>query len=116
MTAIEQAIRQAVEKGGFMDHLFSSHKRPITVEQSKRRRHDLLIFGSGFWNMPYTFNRHHLLSIPSFWQALGTARRWAPHGSDLAYKDYGWRKNWHRFIDALAEGKTAEEFFAELKN
>lgn len=25
-----------------------------------------------------------------------------------------WLYNWHRFIDHLAEGKTAEEFFASL--
>jgi hypothetical protein len=46
---------------------------------------------------------------PSFWQSLikaifdmnKTSRTW-------------WKHEWHRFIDHLADGKSAEQFFADL--
>jgi hypothetical protein len=27
---------------------------------------------------------------------------------------FGWKREWHRFIDHLAAGNSADEFFAEL--
>lgn len=53
---------------------------------------------------------------PLFWQALGKAMGWMESGS-LLEKQTGqkpWLHHWHSFIDALAEGKTAEEFFKNL--
>jgi hypothetical protein len=67
---------------------------------------------------------------PSFWQSLGKALGWIdaeyPNGSimcnsekcDSRYCEYAGYRNpvdqWHRFIDHLAEGKTAESFFEAL--
>ena len=59
---------------------------------------------------------------PDFWKCLGKAIGW-----EIMYRPYksgstrnfdaiqGWLYQWHRFIDHLAEGGTAEEFFKELK-
>ena len=49
---------------------------------------------------------------PCFCQALGRALGWQ-HGCEkslLAYEQW-WRGPWHRFLDCLADGKTAEDFF-----
>jgi hypothetical protein len=55
-----------------------------------------------------------ILLDPLFWSCLGKA---------LGWKDYMVKENpyshvylyyWHRFIDKLASGGTAEEFFREL--
>ena len=62
---------------------------------------------------------------PLFWQALGRALRWdqarrsvhaVEHGRPTRVTRAGhqWLAHWHRFIDALAEGHTAEAFFARL--
>ena len=56
---------------------------------------------------------------PTFWQALGKARLWwkqnepmPPKGSERIAPE--WYDHWHRFIDHLADGGNAEEFFASL--
>lgn len=62
---------------------------------------------------------------PLFWQALGKARGWKEYmyndgiQSDRPDRQYAswtltWKHYWHCFIDHLAEGKSAEEFFATL--
>ena len=71
---------------------------------------------------------------PLFWQALGKAMGWGDttgkHYEGEKYRngkpitkcsscgnrwpygnDWCWLYHWHRFIDHLAEGKTAEDFF-----
>jgi len=62
---------------------------------------------------------------PCFWQALGRALQWdhkvmtvheVENGRPTIVTRAGqhWFYQWHRFIDFLAEGKTAEDFFATL--
>jgi hypothetical protein len=62
---------------------------------------------------------------PQFWQALGKALGWhavcnftsiCVHGEDEGQKSRGyyWMYQWHRFIQALADGHTPEAFFAQL--
>ena len=48
---------------------------------------------------------------PAFWQALGKARDWTVNIP--VRKD--WRYYWHRFIDHLADGHSAEQFLEILK-
>lgn len=54
---------------------------------------------------------------PLFWQALGKALNWP---DELSYPEgrpetvSGWLYFWHRFIDHLASGKPAEDFFTAL--
>lgn len=55
---------------------------------------------------------------PLFWQALGRALGW---NKDKMFEADGltlitWRREWHKFIDHLAEGKDTESFFKELLN
>jgi hypothetical protein len=62
---------------------------------------------------------------PRFWQALGHALGWSEacdlvllcvHGTEESsrYRGYYWMFQWHRFIQALADGNTPEAFFARL--
>ena len=59
---------------------------------------------------------------PSFWQSLGKALAWNEKVEMLPCPEcdekhlwFGkWLVEWHRFIDHLAQGKTADEFFATL--
>ena len=62
---------------------------------------------------------------PDFWHALGRALAWdhevmtvhkVENGRPTVVTRAGqhWRYHWHRFLDFLAEGKTAEHFFATL--
>src|SRR2546422_6150829 len=62
---------------------------------------------------------------PHFWQALGRALEWhhamrtvhkVEHGRPTVVTSVGqhWRSHWHRFVDCLAEGKTAADFFQRL--
>lgn len=81
-----------------------------------------------------------LFSDPLFWQSLGKAMGWEEYacewcggteekpsmeGDVSLCKSCGttleevelyktWRVKWHRFIDKLADGGTAEQFFDEL--
>jgi hypothetical protein len=106
MTHIEQAIRDAVEKGDYkVNHrigwIESNEWCYQTVEGESKT---------------YIQPTAEVFLDPLFWQALGKARGW-----DIAYGSYGWetaeewKVNWHRFIDHLAEGKDAESFFAQLQ-
>jgi hypothetical protein len=63
-----------------------------------------------------------VLLDPTFWQSLGKAQGWRDYcNSDLCrecgtkYSPMsGWQAYWHRFIDHLADGKTAKSFFEAL--
>lgn len=54
---------------------------------------------------------------PRFWQAVGKVRGWdgcsANHGEYWEGKPH-WLYEMHRMIDALAEGKSIEEFLQAL--
>lgn len=94
MTHIEQAIKEAMKKGGY----------------DKR----VGLFGIDLF---YVENGDVLLD-PLFWQALGKVRKWGVSNSILT--DFGevytsgYLYYWHRFIEHLASGKDAESFFKEL--
>lgn len=88
MTHIEQAIKDAVEKGQY---------RP-----TENWFRGVLIENNGF------------LLDPSFWQALGKARGWEKWFMPYKYGMTEWQGNWHRFIDHLAEGGDSETFFKNL--
>lgn len=62
---------------------------------------------------------------PQFWQALGRALGWSEacdlaiscrHGAEEGQRcrGYYWMYQWHRFIQALADGNTPGAFFALL--
>ena len=102
-TAIEKAIKLSIE-GGY---------KPYVIESSGLQSY---------------YESYKIFLDPLFWQALGKAMGWekyddnkCPHngmcglrceGSKIIVP--GWMSRWHRFIDALASGQSAESFFKEL--
>jgi hypothetical protein len=62
---------------------------------------------------------------PRFWQALGRALGWSEacdlsiicvHGHEACRQchGYSWMYQWHCFIQAIADGKTPDVFFAHF--
>ena len=80
--------------------------------------------------------KEELFINPVFWKSLGIALKWpkkiCPNCQtgyiydaiicgkkstcfpNRHYLKIGWLYYWHRFIDYLAEGKSAEDFFKDL--
>lgn len=53
---------------------------------------------------------------PLFWKALGKAMWWGDGRFKVSdWQTHGWLFHWHRLIDHLAEGKSVESFFEQLK-
>jgi hypothetical protein len=118
MNPIEQAIKEAVEKGGY-----DGERATITIAHT---------FDSDSSRDFRVHSTHKAFLDPSFWQALGKARGWRKINVSWfvegAAKKLGltkkwkevegereeWVYQWHGFIDHLAEGKDAESFFAAL--
>ena len=124
MTHIEQAIKEAVDKGEYKPQNIGFTKGDTTLESicmdgekvvinaykeyySPRWRYDQRRDG-GFW-IHYT----QITSDPLFWQALGKARGWGDFLNETDGRP-AWIDRWHRFIDHLASGKDAEGFFKNL--
>ena len=61
------------------------------------------------------FYDYYFLLDPEFWRCLGKAEGWGiePSGS-IWQGEPQWKIYWHRFIDALSEGQTPDQFFTEL--
>jgi hypothetical protein len=97
MTAIEQAIKEAVEKGGYVDKFYLDGDRWVPKSDAE------------------------ILLDPLFWQA-----RWIARGGKLTdecatdIRQEGgwmipeWQYDWLQFILHLAEGKDAEFWFAKM--
>jgi hypothetical protein len=90
MSNVQQAIRDAAEKGGYRYRWWKV---------------DDLEHNEGYNGLQLRALSEHLQD-PDFWKALATARKWEDINA--------WRFHWHRFIDHLADGKDAESFFASL--
>jgi hypothetical protein len=96
MTHIEQAIREAVEKGGYDFFGYSLDASGAFTDR---------------------FMTSVIFLDPLFWQALGKARGWIdamPSTYNYNVEIPEWKHQWHRFIDHLAGGKDADSFFASL--
>lgn len=65
---------------------------------------------------------HKILLDPLFWQSLGKSLKWVGWfqeecqecGNEVGKGRLSWQEQWHRFIDHLASGKEAEDFFNQL--
>ena len=86
MSNVHQAIRDAVEKGGYRYRWWKVND---------------LESNEGYNGFQLRALSEHFQD-PDFWKALATARRWEDVNA--------WRFHWHRFIDHLADGKDAESF------
>jgi len=84
----------------------------------------------------YEINHDTVFLDPLFWQSLGKAMGWGEEVATLsggkkeecifvgnkrheaqwarAQKQPEWQYKWHRFIDHLADNKSAESFFEKL--
>lgn len=111
MNHIEQALKDAVEKGGWINH-------PLTLLK-------LVTSKVAWWSEGGKDDQGQWLTEifldPLFWQAFGKASgwgRWLGTGyydrDEIEIEEPAWKVQWHRLIDHLAEGKDAESFFATL--
>jgi hypothetical protein len=92
----------------------------MTIEQAFLKARD-----AGFIDtVPMPNNMAKIFLDPSFWQCLGKAMDWGTGficykcGLSLC-KEHGpymqpFLSHWHQFIDHLAAGKSAEDFFTSL--
>jgi len=126
---IEQIIQKALE-GGWKKLPAHTEFRRVEVDQDEifLNFYDSLGMQSDF----FTYSLGMSLLDPKFWQALGVSLGWntSTYQEGVAkFFDYDgnrryveavfrepntWLYHWHRFLDFLAEGKTPEEFFAQL--
>lgn len=112
MKNLEQAIRDAVEKGGYSVYSRNVVEGSLPLEEAVKA-------------LLRSTRTEAILLDPAFWQALGKARGWKPLGfCDVEYylsdcapcvkNAAEWQYNWHRLIDHLASGKDVESFFETL--
>lgn len=108
MTALEQAVRDAVEKGGY---------EPRDMDGDPMALDDI----------DFSMEGLVLPSDAAFWKSLGKARGWNDEmwveyrypiktgkGNFRQEHQLEWQYHWHRFIDHLAVGGTIEDFFKSL--
>jgi hypothetical protein len=62
---------------------------------------------------PHEYPLNGIFLDSEFWRALGKGMWWDDNKSSAAASPV-WRQEWHHFIDHLADGKTAEDFFEKL--
>jgi len=116
MQHVKKAIERAIE-GGFSGK--NSLGMKVPVKEIRR-----------FFSMPSIQAKMFL--DPEFWQALGVSsgfkeredlrNKAIERSGGISYTDNGinntiWYYSlqlWHKFIDALASGKTPDEFFKEI--
>ena len=73
----------------------------------------------GGFNIPggadcYTKDEEYFLN-PLAWQAVGKVEGWgSTHDQDGYLVIHDWKRNMHRMIDALCEGKSVESFLSTL--
>lgn len=115
---MKDALNKAVEGG------YKNEKSQCRRCGLRRREANGLMLGCR--NEKGTPHKSHLFRRPTnrpevylldplFWQALGEQQRWVSNINPPSQpKEPEWLCNWHRFIDHLAEGKDAEEFFNQL--
>lgn len=107
---MKKAIQKAIEGGWQMTGRLDHHRPEKEMFHDKEN--------SSFHHKGIWFDIRIPLSDPLFWQALGKAEGWEVFEGYDVEGDFssieGWRSNWHRFIDHLAEGKDVDSFFNSL--
>jgi hypothetical protein len=115
--SIEQAVNKAIEGGWKMPPRQFLHMTPSPWPNDTVESVEVWLYST--------------FMDPTFWTSLGKTMGWWDKSIDREYsteqsrKDFPdswngiaislWEFHWHTFIDHLAEGKTAESFFAELQ-
>ena len=112
---ISEAIQKAIE-GGWQQLPKNCSLLRIEVEMDRWLLHfwDDKAHQSDVFFIPL----HKTFLQPLFWQALGKAMGWKYQIGTVdglpVYDNKVWLENWHKFIDFLSEGKTAEDYFNQL--
>ena len=85
----------------------------MTIEEAKKLAIGNGWEGRGFANI--SKSEFEMVLDPNFWQCLGKVVGW--EDSELFDNDGNiqiWKLEWHNFIDHLADGKSAEDYFKSL--
>lgn len=126
---IKQAIQKAIE-GGFMigDKVVKDPKYGWIISWSVAKDKESGGIGHGMTLL----HESDFFLDPLFWQALGKSLGWKgehfymtfekqddddidnPEKEETKHFEPLWLYHWHRFIDHLASGKSADSFFEEL--
>lgn len=72
----------------------------------------------GTHNRASKFNYDKAFLDPLFWQSLGKSLGWEVYCQECHKKHedkYEWKKQWHSFIDNLADNKSIEDYFKSLE-
>jgi len=101
--SIQEAIKKSIE-GGYYRFINGKGADNKTLRQLVSVQYDM---------NEATGEIEKQLLDPLFWQCLGKSLGWGAIGNESILTPE-WKIYWHRFIDYLAEGKSAEEFFKEL--
>lgn len=72
-----------------------------------------VLFSNG--DMKYQHSREVILLDPEFWKLGGKSEGWGK-GLTKFGKSVVWKRNWHDFIDHLANGGEINSFFEDLLN
>ena len=107
MKYIEQIIKKAIEGGYPAQGYFSDI---IQIKATDNVREGL---------------KNAMFLDPDFWKSLGKAMGWeipvkanyeegGRKENQFSVMQPSWKEQWHNFIDHLAEGKSAEDYFKEL--
>lgn len=100
---MNEAIKLAIEKGGY---------EPLFVEDR---------YALPMQHEPFRLDKplNSILIDPRFWQALGRACGWREENGSICRDAscqacHEYMRQWHRFIDWIAEGKNTDDFFTNL--
>ena len=117
---LHEAVKIAIENGWTM---FKGHKvDSVRFMPGDKRLAEVVEEHEGRTSSSTTFSYDEFFLDPLFWQSLGKGLGWE-ETVEIEIPDFPltpaltatqWKVHWHRFIDALAEGRTSEEFFREL--
>ena len=112
---LHEAIKRAIENGWttFKGHQVAS----VRFMNSGDKRLAEIVEEHNGGSSSITFSYDEFFLDPLFWKSLGRGMGCVTGenidgGPEIGLEE--WKLRWHRFIDALAEGETAEEFFREL--
>jgi hypothetical protein len=117
---LHEAIATAIENGW---RTFKGHKiDSVRLMPGDKRLAEVIEEGDGRASSSTTFSYDEFFLDPVFWQSLGQGLGWEETVEveipdfplTPALKATQWKVHWHHFIDAIADGRTPEEFFREL--
>ncbi len=117
---LDEAIKIAIQNGWTT---FKGHKIDSVhfINSGSKRLAEIVEEHDGA-SSSTTFSYDEFLLDALFWQSLGKGLGWEETVEieipdfplTPALKATQWKVQWHHFIDAIADGRTPEEFFREL--